>query len=767
MRGGSIRRSLGWLAAVVLLVASAAAGAFEPFRVEAIRVEGNVRITEGTVFSYLPVQVGDRLDEEAAAGAIRALFRTGFFEDVRLERDGATLVVVVRERPAIGAVEIEGNRAIPTDELKKSLKDLGLAEGRVFDRSLLERIRRELERQYLSQGKYAARIETEVEPLERNRVAVRLRIREGEAARIRAIRILGNRAFTDEALLDRFQLGPKGPFAWFSKRDQYSRQRLAGDLETLRAYYMDRGYVEFAVDSTVVTLTPDRGSVFITIRVREGGRYRVGRVRVVGETVVPREELEALLTVAQGEVFSQRAVTESADAIAERLGVEGFAFANVNPVPELHREAGTVDLTFFVDPGKRVYVRRVEISGNTLTRDAVIRRELRQPEGAPLSTEAVRLSRTRLQRLGFFEEVNVETPRVPGSPDLVDVRLTVKERPTGNLIASVGYSDTQGVIFSGSVSEDNLFGRGTRLKLQIDNSSSNRIYSLAYDNPYYTLDGVSRGFSLNSRRTDAAEANVSDYSTDVDGAEIHWGVPVTEEDRLRFGIGAEATRLHTFSTSPQEILDFAAATGSSFTTYRLELAWTHDSRDRAFFATTGLYQRVGLELAVPGSDLTFYKLAYDLRWYRPLTRQLTFVGKLGVAFGDGYGDTASLPFFEHFFAGGVRSVRGFDGNSLGPRDSTGDPFGGNLRVVTNLELVLPLPGMADNDAVRVAGFVDVGNVFDTDGAGFDPDALRASAGVALNWFSPIGPLIFSWATPLRSEPGDETQSFQFSLGFAF
>ncbi len=753
------------IAVCALLLAGGRAAAFEPFTITDIRLEGLQRTSPGTVFTYLPIKVGDRIDLARSPETIRALFKTGFFQDIRLERDGTVLVIFLRERPAVAQIDISGNESIETDLLKKSLRDVGLAEGRVFDRSVLDRVEQELRRQYFSQGKYGVKLETEITPLERNRVALALKITEGWVAKIRQINIVGNTSYEDEELLDEFELGIPGSFSFFSSADQYSKQKLSGDLERLRSWYLDRGFINFGLESTQVAITPDKRDVYITINISEGDRFKVSEVRLAGDLVVAEEELRALVKAEPGSYFSRKAATETATVLSERLGDEGYAFANVNTVPDVNPETREVALTFFIDPGKRIYVRRVNVTGNTRTHDEVVRREIRQMEGGWLSGKGVRLSRERLDRLGYFESVNIETPPVPGSDDQVDVNFSVVEKPSGNFIASVGYSDTQGVIFNLSVNQDNFLGQGTRVSLTLDNSEVSSTYSFSYENPYYTLDGVSRGFSVFLRETDAAEANVSDYTTDTKGGSVNYGIPLTETDRLRFDVRLENTLVEATASSPTEITDFLAENGDEFDTITLTTSWSRDSRDRAFFATRG--SSIRASLSASGGDLEYYKVNYDHRWFYPLTKSLTLSLKGILGFGDGYGDTADLPFFENYFSGGIRSVRGYDGNSLGPRDSNGNPIGGNLRVQANAELVFPFPGVEDSSSVRMSAFLDVGNVFNTKTSEFDSNELRSSVGFALNWFSPVGPLIFSWAEPINDKAGDDLESFQFSLGFAF
>jgi outer membrane protein insertion porin family len=752
---------------ILLFVALAAlwfraAFAIEAFEVRDIRVDGLQRISVGTVFTYLPFKVGEAMNDQRSAEVVRALYKTGFFKDVALAREGDVLVVTVTERPAISDIKITGNQELETEQLLEALKQVGLAKGRDYDRSLADKVEQELKRQYFAQGKYAVRITTTATPLERNRVALAIEISEGKVARIRKINIVGNNAFDDETLLDTFQLTEPTWISFITGDDQYSKQKLGADLEALRSFYLDRGYVNFNVESTQVSITPDKRDIYITLNVREGEVHSVGEVKLSGELVVPAAELTPLITLHQGATFSRKAATESAEAITRRLGDEGYAFANVNPTPEIHKEEKTVTLTFFVDPGRRAYVRRINFSGNYRTRDEVLRREMRQQEGGWFSTEAVERSRTRLERLGFFDEVTVETPAVPGSPDQVDVNYKVTERSSGNLTLGLGYSQGQGLIFNTSVSQDNFLGTGNHVALAFNNSDVNTVYSFAYNNPYYTLDGVSRGFGAFYRETDADEANLSNYTTDTYGADIHYGIPITEYDNLRLQLGFENLELKTTTSTSTEVTDYIAANGNQFDMVKPIATWSHDTRNRAILPDRGQLHRTGLEVAVPGLDLEFYKLTHRSLAFVPLSRNLTLSLNGELGYGDGYSDTDELPFFENFYAGGPRSVRGYEDNTLGPEDSAGDPIGANLMVQGNIELIFPVPFLKENRSVRLSAFADIGNVYED--ADFDAGELRYSTGVSLIWISPLGPLSFSLAYPINDQDGDDTQPFQFSIG---
>ena len=751
---------------LLTLLLSGAAQAFEPFKVLDIRVEGLQRISAGTVFNYLPIKVGQTIDSQDTVDAVKALFKSGFFNDVYLERDGSVLVVFVRERAAISSIDIEGNKDLDSEELLEGLSEIGLAEGRVFDRSLLEKVEQELRRQYFSRGKYAVKIDTTVTPLDRNRVGILINVSEGRAARIKQINIIGNHKYTDKDLLDEFSLTPPNFFSAFTKSDQYSKQGLSADLETLRTHYLDRGYLKFNDNLTYVSITPDKKDIYITINVSEGQQYKIKVVTLSGDLVVPAEDLFPLININPGDVFSRKQVTESVDRISTLLGNQGYAFANVNTTPELDDETFEVDLGFFVDPGKRVYVRRINLAGNTGTRDEVLRREMRQMEGGWYSTEQVERSRTRIDRLGFFEDVNVETPTVPGTTDQLDVNYSVTETSSGSITAGAGFSQTSGVLFNASIQQQNFLGTGKRVAFTFDNSEINTVYRFSYTNPFWTVDGVSRGFSLGYRKTDANEANLSDYSTDTRNADVNFGIPINEYDTIRFSAGYQGLDLKENSSSPLQVTDFIDQHGDSFDDAVFSASWSHDSRNKILFTDTGGLQRISLETTTPGSGLEYYKLTYQQQRFIPLTRELTLGLKGNLGYGDGFGDYEQLPFFENFFAGGVRSVRGFEDNTLGPKDSDGDPIGGAFLMVFNAEVIFPIPFVEDAKGVRLSAFFDAGNVFE-DYDSFDAGDLRFSVGLAGLWLSPLGPISMSLGFPLNAESGDEEQNFQFTVGTFF
>ncbi len=744
----------------------------DAFVVRDIRVEGIQRTEAGTVFSYLPMKVGDVMTEEKTAAAIKALYATGFFKDVRLEAREGVVIVTVEERPSIAKITLNGIKEFSEDDLKKGLKQTGLAEGRVLDRALLGKAEQELQRQYFNRGKYAVEIRSTLTPLERNRVAVQFDVVEGDSARIQKINIVGNKAFKEKELLDQFTSSTSGWLTWYTKNDQYSKARLAGDIEALRSFYLNRGYLEFNVDSTQVSISPDKQGIYITVNVTEGPQYKVSDVKLAGQMLVPEAELQKLITIKPGEVFVRDRLTETTKKIGDRLGNDGYAFANVNAVPDLDKEKGTVAFTLFVDPGRRVYVNRVNVVGNTKTRDEVVRREVRQMEGAYYDAEKINLSRDRLNRLGFFNEVNIETPSVQGTTDQVDVNVSVTEKPTGNVLLGAGFSSSEGLVLSGSISQSNAFGTGNRLSAQINSGSVNTVYALSFTNPYYTIDGVSLGYDVYRRDVDATSLDsVGDYKTSTYGAGVRFGLPVNERDFISLGLTYEKTSLTTTASSPIQYKNFVTTFGSDNDTLRLDTSWARDTRNSFLFPTKGMLQRVGAEVGTPLGSLQYYKLSFQHQQYFDLSRRFTLMlnGEVGV--GGGLG-SKPLPFFKNFYAGGNSSVRGFENGTLGPRDINGDALGGDKRMVGNAELFFPLPGLKDDQSLRMSAFVDAGATFgpnDTQGRykDFDFGDLRYSAGVAVLWVSPLGPLKFSLAQPLVKQSGDKTEVFQFTLGNVF
>jgi outer membrane protein insertion porin family len=724
------------------------------------------RTEAGTVFSYLPIKVGDRVDDEKASAAVKALYATGFFRDVRLESENGVLVVIVQERPTISQIDIAGTKEFDKDTLKKALKDIGIAESRIFDRSALERAEQEFKRQYINRGYYAVKVTTTVTPQERNRVAINFTVEEGQPSKIANINIVGASAFPEKTLTNEMQLSTPGWLTWYTKNDQYSKQKLQADLETLRSYYTNRGYLEFAVDSTQVSITPDKQDIYITINITEGPRYTVSDVQLAGELLLPEAELMRLVQVRPGDVYSREKLTQSTKALSDRLGSDGYAFANVNAVPDIDRVKRTAGFTFFVDPGRRVYIRRINISGNSKTRDEVIRRELRQLEGAWYDAARIERSKVRIQRLNFFEDVNIETPAVPGSPDQVDIEVTVTEKSTGNLLAGVGYSSADGIVLSGSISQNNIFGSGNALAFSINSSRVNRAIGLSFTEPYWTTDGVSRTLELYDKNVDPSSLPIAQYSSSTFGGAVGFGVPITETDSINFGGRVEHTKVTLFDQSPPSYFQFVKDFGTSTNSYILTAGWSRDSRDSILFPSRGVLQSLFGELALPIGDLTYYKVNYLIQWFTPMPLNTVLMLRGDFGYGGGL-ENKTLPFFKAYYGGGVGSVRGYETASLGPQDIQGNVIGGREKIIANAELFFPLPGAKANDqSVRLSVFTDAGMIRD---AGLQPEleSFRYSAGVGVAWNSPVGPLKLSYAYPLKKKKGDRIQNFQFQVGTIF
>ena len=758
------------------LLVSQAVKSDEEFIVSDIKVNGLQRISLGTVYNYLPVNVGERFSQEKVAPAIRALFKTGFFKDIALEKVGSTLVVTVVERPSIAKIIFEGNKDLSKDDLKKALDKIGLSEGKIFDRQVLDKVEQELNRQYLSHGKYGLKIKTDVSTLTRNRVGIHINISEGKVAKIQQINIVGNQAFDDKTLLETIELSTSNWLSFYSKDDQYSKQKLSADLETLRSYYLDRGYINFAIDSTQVAITPDKKGIYITINVKEGDVYTLDKVKLTGNLVAPPEELVKLVGIGPGEVFSRKSATETSKAISDRLGNDGYAFANVNMVPDINEAKKTVDMTFFVDPGKRAYVHQINMSGNTKTRDEVLRREMRQMESSWASSAKIDRSKTRLERLGYFESVNVETPPVVGTNDQVDVKFSVVEKASGNLSAGVGFSQVQGIVLNANISQDNVFGSGKRINLAFNNSNYLTSYQLGFFNPYFTTDGVSVGYNLGYTKRNAGRINIANYSTEVLNAGMDFGIPLNEFDQVRFGLEGKHTQLSTSDFSSKQIRDFIDNQGDSFLTISPTLNWTHDTLNRAIFPSSGGQQRLSGLISVPGSDLEYYKVSYKHQLYFPLAKDFTLRVQAEAAYGNSYGKSKGLPFFENYDGGGTGSVRGFRNNTLGPRDSNGYPLGGSTKIIGNAELFFPVPFLSDVKSVRLGTFMDAGTITNN----FNLDNLKYAAGLSGEWLSPFGALSISVAQPLNVgnttyinndgnavEIKDQSQLFQFNFGQNF
>ncbi|MCW8128484.1 outer membrane protein assembly factor BamA [Microbulbifer halophilus] len=848
----------------------------QSFVVSDIRVEGLQRVSAGTVFAALPVRVGDQIERLDIQSATRALFRTGYFQDIQIGRENGVLVITVRERPAISKIEITGNKAIKTEDLMVGMEENGLSEGQIFKRATLEGLAQELQRQYVAQGRYGASVKTEVKELPRNQVELKVIVDEGSVAAIKHINIVGNSAFSDEELAEIFELQTTGWLSWLRSDDQYSREKLTGDLERLESYYLDRGYLEFKIDSTQVSLSPDKQSVFITVNVTEGDVYKVSEVDLAGDPVVPEEEIKRLLLVREGQTFSQVLMTTTSDYITKRLGNEGYTFAEVNGMPEPNEDDKTVKVTFFIDPGKRAYVRRINFRGNTRTSDEVLRREMRQMESSSASSARIEQSKVRLERLGYFKEVQVETSEVPGTSDQIDVEYTVEEQPSGTIGGTVGYAQSNGLVLGANVQENNWLGTGKSVGFSVNTSRYQQVANFSYTDPYFTPDGVSRGFNLFYQERDYSEINLSSYNTSRYGAGLNFGYPISEISRIGLNIGFSHLELGTQTNSVKEIKDspvpidgvntvatpddideatevigavddddnpipeeidlsqplgpsllntnldgFVDLNGTDFDSYTGTISYARSTLNRGILATRGTSQRLSLEVALPGGDLEYYKAVFKGQYFRPLTDDLTLRLRTRLGYAEGYGETSELPFFEHFYAGGFGSVRGFERNTLGPRstrpeqyitgvsawdDANGDgvvdadeltesyvidpdtgqlqvqqlssrkpdPFGGNILVEGSAEVIFPIPFVKDQRSMQSAFFVDAGNVFDTSCGisqlncyDVDLDHINVSAGIGLTWITGFGPLTFSLSKALEKNADDEIEVFQFSLGNSF
>jgi outer membrane protein insertion porin family len=780
------------ISAIISTQASAAS-----FTVTDIRLNGLQRVSAGSVFAALPLNVGDQVDDEQLAEAARSLFRTGFFQDIRLARDGEVLVVNLVERPSISSIDISGNKAIKKDDLLKGLKQAGLAEGEIFQQATLEGVRNELQRQYVAQGRYSAHIDAKIVEQPRNRVGIKIDIKEGSVASIRNVNIVGNTVFSDEELTGLFELKKRHFTSFFKGDDKYSREKLSGDLERLRSHYLDRGYINMDIVSTQVSITPDKKHVYITVNIDEGEQYRVREVKLSGDLKVPEEEVEALLLSKEGQIFSRKVMTTTSELITRRLGNEGYTFANVSGMPQPHDEDNTVTITYVVDPGKRAYVNRINFRGNTKTRDEVLRREMRQMEGGWASTYLIDQSKVRLERLGHFKEVTVETPAVPGTDDQIDVNFSVEEQPSGSISASIGYAQNAGMILGGSISQNNFMGTGNHVTLGLTRSEYQSHYTFSFIDPYWTVDGVSLGYNAFYRKTNYDKLNydVSSYAVDSAGGGITMGYPISEVSRLTFGLSAQSDKVKPGTYPAVEIQDFITKEGKSFTNFKATAGWSTSTLNRGMLPTAGASQSLFLEATVPGSDLKFYRLDYDGQYFKGLwgDHVLRFHTRLGYA--ESYGSTSKLPFYENYYAGGFDSVRGFRDGAMGPRstyygygkDCTRekcDPdrdflhFGGNVLIEGGVEWIFPMPFVKDQRSIRSYAFWDVGNVFDTNcskeqkarnesGCSIKAGDLGSAAGLGLTWVTAMGPLSFSVGRPIKKPDNSKAQFFQFTLGQTF
>jgi outer membrane protein insertion porin family len=805
--------------------------AIDPFIISDIRVDGLQRISEGTVYNYLPLDAGDELNGATTRSAIRELYRTGFFQDIAFGREGNILVITVRERPAIANVALSGNKAIKEEDLLRVMQDIGLSEGEVFDRLVLDRLKQELVKQYFSQGRYAVSVDTRVTELDRNRVRISIVIDEGDVAEIRHINIVGNETYPDKEIEKEFESDIPPFWKFWSKDGQYSREKLSGDIEKLRSFYLDRGYVDFSVESTQVSIGPDKENIYITANVVEGEVYSVDDVQITGDLVIDEGTLRRMIIVQPGEIFSRKKVEQSVDNITSILSNIGYAFANVNPITDVDRNNRQVSINFFVDPGKRVYIRRIQFVGNSKTKDEVLRREMRQMEGAWFSQAAIDRSKIRMQRLTYFETVEIETPPVPGTDDQVDVIVSVIERPAGSFTVGLGYSQVQGLIASLSIQQDNFIGSGKRLGLGISYSKIIKSLNMSYDNPYWTDDGISRGFYARYQEFDQGQANISTFTSSEWALGMNFGLPITEVDYLRSGLGIRSSQINIGQTRcvdpwwedwdpvedgpcleiglvPRDYdplsrsLDHngdrvISSKEREFDILDWSVSWTRDSRNHFLNPTRGSAQSLTLQASLPGSSRDYYKLFYRGAKYWPIWGGLVFSLRTNIGYGDSYDSydktskataldpteppfypvgqcdptdlmllDTGLPFYEHFYSGGVRDLRGYDDNTLGPKDGSCRSVGGDFKVTGGAELAIPTPFAGGQSGTRIALFVDTGYVYENISA-FDVEKMRGSFGLSVTWEAPIGPIVISYAFPFRDRPGDQTEDLQFSFGTTF
>jgi|TARA_B100002003_G_scaffold248349_1_gene281937 outer membrane protein insertion porin family len=766
-----------------LLLTLARLACADVFEVLDIRVEGLQRVSAGTVFSAVSLNVGDTADEISIRQVIRELFKTGFFLDVKVGRDGDILVISVSERPSISDLQIEGNKAIETEALLEGLKQSGLESGQIFKQSTLEHIRQDLERQYVAQGRYGAKIETTVEELQRNRIQLQIDVTEGEVAGIRHINIVGNTLFSDEQLGEVLELKLPSLFSFYTKDDKYSKEKLSGDLESLESYYLDRGYVNFSIESTQVSITPDKRDVYITINIVEGDRFSVGDVEIAGELhEVPEGSIYSLLVVRKGQVFSRARMTASEERIETALGNAGYTFASATGEPVPNGKDSTLTVKFFVDAGRRAYVRRINFSGNTVTQDTVLRREMRQMEGGWASTASIERSKVRMERLGFFKAVNVETPPVPGTDDQIDVEYSVEEQPSGSISATLGYAQGTGLILGLGYQETNIFGSGNSVNVGVNRSDFQTAYNFSFFDPYYTVDGVSRGYSMFFRQSDYGDFNIATFSSDSFGGAVNYGYPISELSRINFSVGYENTHIKEGLFPAQEISEFVGNEGSYFDLVSVTGAYQMSALNRGLLPSGGRSQSVSLEMTLPGSSLEFFQLRYTGQIFFPLTRLFTLRLRTDLGFGSSYGKTKTYPFYKHFYSGGMGSVRGYEQNTLGPKSTPSefnilrepDPIGGNVLIEGSAEILFPLPFVKDRRSLKSVLFVDAGNVFNTNCPqvstfckDFDYRALRYSAGIAVTWITGFAPISFSLSVPFNDLRGDDTEAFQFELGRTF
>ena len=768
-----IKNLLGAVCLVLCFQASA-------FMVSDVRIEGLQRVSVGSVFTEIPVNVGDELSEADMREIVKDLFKSGSFDDVQVGRDGNVLVIVLKERPAIDKIEIEGNKAIKTEALLEGLTGSGLSEGEIFKKVTLEHIRTDLERQYVSQGRYGARIKTELEDLPRNRVAIKIDVTEGDVAGIKHINIVGNTIFDDETLLELLELKLPSLFSFYTKDDRYSKEKLTGDLETLESHYLDRGYLNFVIDSTQVSIAPNKEDVYITINAIEGEQFTVKGVDVAGELHdIPEQSIRGLIFVRPGQIFSREAMTASEDQIERALGNAGYTFASATGQPVQNEDDNTVEVKFFVDAGQRAYVRRIDFTGNTFTQDEVLRREMRQMEGGWASNALIERSKVRLERLLYFKEVSVETPAVAGTEDQIDVLYTVEEAPSGSISGTLGYAQRTGIMLGANYRENNWFGTGNSINLGVNHSAWQTAYSFSFFDPYFTVDGVSRGYSVSFRKSDFDERNIARFSTDSISTSVNFGYPTSELSRINFSLGYENTKIKEGVFPAQEISQFLAREGKKFNLFTIQAAYSMSALNRGLLPSGGKSQSLSFEMTIPGSELEFYRINYEGQIFYPLVRGLNLRLATHLGYGDSYGDTNTFPFYKNFYSGGFGSVRGYESNTLGPRSTPSpldrfndpDPIGGNVLVNFNAEILFPLPFIEDQRQMKSVFFVDGGNVFNTNCLeiskicqGVSDGELRYTAGFAITWITGFAPLSFSISVPINKKAGDEQESFQFELG---
>ena len=753
------------------------------FVISDIRVEGLQRVSAGTVFGAVPYSVGDNVGAEEIRTIARSLFQTETFDDVQIGRDGNVLVIVVKERPTIDTIEFEGNKAIKTEALIEGLQGSGLSEGQIFKKVTLDQIASDLERQYVSQGRYDANIETNIENLPRNRVAIKVDVYEGNVSGIRHINIVGNTVFDDETLIELLELKLPGWLSFYTKDDQYSREKLQSDIEVLESHYLDRGYLNFRVDSTQVSIAPNMEDVYITVNVIEGDQFKISAVEVAGELRdIPEENIRAMLLTREGQTFSRQYMTFSEERIESALGNAGYTFASATGEPAANDDGETVTVKYFIDAGKRAYVRRLNFQGNTVTQDHVLRREMRQMEGGWASTAMIEGSKIRLQRLGFFKDVSVETPTVPGTDDQIDVNYTVEEQPSGSISATVGYAQRMGLILGLGYQESNVFGTGNSINIGINRSDYQQALNVSFFDPYYTVDGVSRGYAAFFRKSDYEERNIASFSTDSYGLNVSFGYPISEISRIGLTVGIERTEIKEGVIPAQEISEFLEKEGNEFDLVSLTASYSMSALNRGLLPSGGRSQSLSFEMTVPGSELEYYRLNYTGQVFYPLFNPFVLRLRANLGYGEAYGGTENFPFYKHFFGGGMGSVRGYESNSLGPRSTPSpqdqyndpDPIGGNVLVELSAEVLFPLPFIEDQSQMKSVLFFDAGNVFNTNCPDvsvycldLDNGELRYSAGIAVTWITGFAPISFALAFPLNDKQGDESESFQFELGKTF